>query len=580
MEASSLAARRAGDLAAIVRALAAPEPLDERAIGRVLRRFPKDGRGFYSKREILRAYRDGAWRPLPDAEFAARLRTCPTRTLSGVTPVTVLTRPFPCPGRCIFCPSDVRMPKSYLASEPGCQRAERNRFDPYLQTWNRLAAYRGMGHPTDKIELIVLGGTWSHHPVAYQRWFVARCFEAMTDFGEGHDARDAVATPAPRVPGLSARGSYNQRIAPLSRVVAGEEASWRRVEQAQRANEDAHARCVGLSLETRPDAITPGEVVRLRRLGATRIQLGLQSLSDAVLAANRRGHDVAASRRAMALLRRAGFKVHVHWMANLKGSDPARDRLDFVRLFDDADFRPDEVKIYPCSLVETADLMQDWRDGSWQPYRTDVLVDLLADVIEQVPRYCRVTRVIRDIPSPDIVVGNKRTNLREDVEARLAARGGRAREIRQREIRGHAVAARGLSLSVHSYAAGDGRECFVEACTPDGRLAGFARLHLPGVSGGAAAAGPAELEGAALLREVHVYGAQVGLGARAAGRAQHAGLGTRLVDRAASLAGAAGYERLAVISAVGTRVWYRRLGFSDGALYQHRATAPAARSQP
>jgi elongator complex protein 3 len=569
---TSLAAARERDLGSIIEAILAEGTLDERALDRILRRHPKDGRGFFSKREILRAYRAQPERPVPDAEFAERVRTCPTRTLSGITPVTVLTKPFPCPGRCVFCPSDVRMPKSYLSDEPGCQRAEDNRFDPYLQTWNRLEAYRQMGHSTEKIELIVLGGTWSHYPLAYQRWFVARLFDALNDFGAGRDGRAGVKTLAPEAPGETATGSYNARIAPLSRVGASEKASWESVEEAHRRNESAEARCVGLSLETRPDAVTPGEVAQLRRLGATKIQLGLQSLSDEVLTANQRGHDVAASRRAMRLLRAAGFKLQVHWMLNLLGAHPEAEHADFAQLFADADFRPDELKIYPCSLIETAELMTHWRSGAWRPYEPEVLVGLLAEMLVAVPEWCRVTRMIRDIPSPDIVAGNKRTNLREDVEAKIRASGVTLREIRSREIKGVRVSANELTLQKRRYASAVGTDYFLAAETAEGRLAGFLRLTLP--------AGPTEcpdeLDCAALIREVHVYGPQVALGDRSSGPAQHQGLGTRLVEWACELASEASHERVSVISAIGTRAWYRRLGFEDGVLYQHRALAGRA----
>ena len=564
---------RERDLAAIIDAVVQADSLDARCLDRIVRRHPKDGRGFFSKREILRAYREQAARPLPEAAFAERLRACPTRTLSGVTPVTVLTKPFPCPGQCIFCPSDVRMPKSYLADEPACQRAEQNRFDPYLQTWSRLDAYRAMGHPTDKIELIVLGGTWSHYPLAYQRWFVARLFDAMNDFGAGRDDRAQGETPAPAVPDPAAAGSYNARIAPLSRIASREEATWERLEVAHRRNEEAGARCVGLSLETRPDSIDPDEVLRLRRLGATKLQLGLQSLSDDVLRANRRGHDVETSRRAMTLLRAGGFKLQAHWMANLLGATPETDRRDFARLFDTPDFRPDELKVYPCSLIESAELMGPWRAGEWRQYPKDVLVELLADLLETVPEWCRVTRMVRDIPSPDIVVGNRRTNLREDVEALTRDRGVRLREIRSREVRGEPVDATGLLLREVDYATAIGREHFLAWETPEGRLAGFVRLALPGLD--AAHCAPDELSGAAVIREVHVYGTQVGLGDRAPGSAQHQGLGTRLVERACERARADGRDRVSVISAVGTRTWYRRLGFADGVRYQHRALASA-----
>ncbi len=566
------------ELSAIIAEIARIPELDAPALDRIVKRHPKRG-GLYSKSEIIAGFRafGGA---LSEDEFVRRLRLRPVRTLSGVTPVTVLTKPFPCPGTCIFCPNDVRMPKSYLADEPGAQRAEDNRFDPYLQTWSRLAAYRSMGHPTDKVELIVLGGTWSHYPETYQVWFVRRCLEAMNDFGAGVDGRDEAGTAPARYRELAApkgrslgSGAYNRVVARhLAAQHAGslldssEASSWQALAAVQRRNETARARCVGLALETRPDGIDDDEIRRLRRLGATKIQLGVQSLDDAVLAANRRGHDVATTRRAFRRLRAAGFKLHAHWMPNLLGADPERDARDYCRLFDDPDFRPDELKLYPCLLVESAELAAYHARGAWLPYDDATLVALLADCIEATPRWCRLTRVIRDFSARDVAAGTHTANLREVAERALAGRGGVAREIRSREIRAGAGGAGGLYLRETAYATSIGGERFLEWVTRDDRLAAFLRLALP-----RGTAPVPEIEGCALIREVHVYGASLPLGERAESAAQHAGLGRALVAEAARLAAEAGFARLAVISAVGTRPYYRRLGFRDGELYQHRA---------
>jgi elongator complex protein 3 len=577
-------ARHRRELAAIVSEIARLDDLDARALDRIVKRHPRSGRGLFSKSEIIAGYRFLAERgevALDEGSFVSRLRMRPVRTLSGVTPVTVLTKPYPCPGRCIFCPSDVRMPKSYLADEPGAQRAEDNRFDPYLQCWNRLAAYRATGHPVEKVELIVLGGTWSFHPERYRIWFVLRCLEALRDFGTGVDRRVAAGVaPAdyraravrPRAPGAS----YNRIVADsLASQLGGgwlhesESAGWEDLRRAQRAGESAGARCVGLSVETRPDCVDPEEVRRLRRLGVTKLQLGLQSLSDRVLALNRRGHDAAASRRAIRLLRGAGFKIQAHWMPNLHGSTPDEDLADFERLFADPAFRPDELKIYPCVLVESAELAAEWERGAWRPYGDEELAELLAGCLARTPSWCRVTRVIRDFSAADIAAGSRTANLREVAERRL---GGTGRDIRAREVRGRPVVASEVARRVVEYESSVGRELFLEATTPDDRLAGFLRLCLP-----APGSRPCvdELEGSALVREVHVYGPSLGVGRRPRGEAQHAGLGGALVADAARSAAAAGFADLAVISAVGTRPWYRRLGFRDGPLYQHRALAAA-----
>ena len=565
-------------LTALIDEIAAAGALDARGLDRIVRRHPKRG-GVFSKSEIIAGFRAfGGAGALSEDRFVARLRLRPVRTLSGVTPVTVLTKPFPCPGTCIFCPSDVRMPKSYLADEPGAQRAEDNHFDPYLQTWNRLDAYRAMGHPVDKVELIVLGGTWSFHPEPYQLWFVTRCLDALSDFGAGIDGRaDAgVASVSYReiepIDGRAPRRRYNQAVrSHLAANLEGgtllhvsERGRWDTLQAAQLRNETAGARCVGLVVETRPDHVSEEEVLRLRGLGVTKLQLGIQSLDDAVLLRSRRGHGVAATRRAVRRLRAAGFKIHAHWMPNLPGASPAADVADFARLFADPDFRPDELKLYPCMLVESAELMGPYARGEWRPYDDEELLEVLTACMADTPRWCRLTRVVRDFSAHDIVAGTHTANLREVADRRLREQGRPCRDVRSREIRGASFEPTSLVLRTSAYETSVGAEQFLEFVTPEDRLVAFLRLALPRE--------PCfvdEIRDSALLREVHVYGASLPLGERAGGAAQHVGLGRALVEAAASRAGEAGFEDLAVISAIGTRVWYRGQGFVDGPLYQH-----------
>jgi len=491
---------------------------------KVLRRFPQPGGGYLAKHILVAAYHQlvasGEWPA--DPALLARIRMKPVRSLSGVTTVTVLTKPYPCPGKCIFCPTDVRMPKSYLPDEPGAARAFQNAFDPYDQVRSRLDSYAAVGHPTDKIELLILGGTWSSYKRDYQEWFVRRCFDALNEV---------------------------------------ESAT---LEEAHARNETAAHRNVGLVIETRPDEITPDELGWLRRLGVTKVQMGAQSLDDRVLALNQRGHTAARTLQAAALLRAAGFKIVLHWMPNLLGATVDSDRADFARLWTDG-YAPDEIKIYPTQLLANADLYAYWQRGEYTPYSTDELVNLIADIKPGIPQYCRVNRVIRDIPSTHVVEGNRRTSLRQDVLAELNRRGMRCNCVRCREVRGQAVSADSLQLVDLIYQPAQAEEHFLQFVTPEDRIAGYLRLSLP-ESGGPALNMP-DLEGAALIREVHVYGQALAVGAGAEGAAQHIGLGTALLERAAELARAAGFRRLAVIAAVGTRRYYEARGFERGELY-------------
>jgi elongator complex protein 3 len=348
---------------------------------------------------------------------------------------------------------------------------------------------------------------------------------------------------------------------------------------AQTRNETAPHRNVGLVIETRPDWVTPDEVVHLRRLGVTKVQLGVQSLDDRLLALNQRGHDVATVRRAVGLLRAAGFKLHLHWMPNLYGATPESDHADFARLWSDPGLRPDELKIYPCSIIAGTELYRLWQAGHYRPYTDDELIDLVADCKATIPPYCRVNRVFRDIPANDIVAGVKSSNLRQLVHERMAGRGQACRCIRCREVRGSIVGEDDLRLVVHTYETTGRVEQFLSYETSGGWLAGFLRLSLPVCERETFEASETskvwdaipEIAGAAMIREVHVYGPALEIGAESAGEAQHLGLGRRLIEEAKARAAAAGFDRLAVISAIGTRRYYERLGFSRGELYMTAA---------
>lgn len=502
-----------------------------------LRSHPLPSGGHLSKAVLVAMYwegvNDGEWEA--DPELLRRIRKKPMRSLSGVTTVTVLTRPQACPGNCIFCPDDVRMPKSYLPDEPAAARALQSAFDPFVQVEGRLTALTNVGHPIDKVEILILGSSWDAYPVDYREWFVKRCFDAL-------NSKEAAS-----------------------------------LEEAQVWNETAEHRNVGLTIETRPDMLTPQGIAHLRKLGVTRVQLGVQSLDDHILTINCRGHGRTEALQAVAMLRASGFKIVLHWMPNLLGATPESDREDFARLWVGADeegfgFNPDELKIYPTQLLADTVLYDHWKRGEYHPYSTEMLVDLLADIKPTIQPYCRVNRVIRDIPSDHVMAGNKRTSLRQDVFNELHRRGTHCSCIRCREIRGENVDAVGLELRDLTYHAANAEEHFLQYVTPDDQLAGYLRLSFADEGKLPAWRDVVlpDLQNAAIIREVHVYGQSLAVGAEQSGAAQHIGLGTALIEEAARLAREAGYQHLAVIAAIGTRRYYAGRGFRMGELYMVR----------
>jgi elongator complex protein 3 len=609
-------------------------------VWQAMRHHPLPEGGYLPKHILVAAY----YQMVNNGEIAedptllARIRMKPVRTLSGVTTVTVLTKSYPCPGKCIFCPTEERMPKSYLSDEPGARRGLQHGFDPYAQVRSRITALEQVGHPTDKIELLILGGTWSAYRRDYQEWFVKRCFDAMNE--HEHALPESVGSGTSTATNLEENQPgqvtpQEERAAPSS------------LQRAQQENETADYRNVGLVIETRPDEITPSELAWLRYLGVTKVQMGAQSLDDHILELNQRGHAVADTLRACALLRAAGFKIVLHWMPNLLGATPESDRRDFQRLWSGSaaglGLAPDEIKIYPCQLLENADLYQYWQRGEYQPYREQELIDLIADLKPSIPRYCRVNRVIRDIPSTHVVEGNKRTSLRQDVALELHRRGQKCDCLRCREVRGQVIDLTTLRLDDLIYYPAYAEEHFLSFVTPEDQVAGYLRLSLPmlpfydgrleppsslqnlpllqdsssllvslllqgtgktsslskisdgdGMNNDLSAWLPAsemdpgsrsrrderaaafiqypetvlpDLKGAALIREVHVYGQSLPVGIEQTGAAQHAGLGTRLIEQAEVIACQHGFHHLAVIAAIGTRPYYLSRGFKRGETY-------------
>jgi elongator complex protein 3 len=486
-----------------------------------------------SQANVLRAYQKlvESGELKRDAQFESFLGRKSVRSDSGIAPITVLTKPFPCPGKCVYCPTEVTMPKSYLSNEPAAQRALNHRFDPYRQVADRILALKSIGHSAHKIELIVKGGTWSSYPRAYQTWFIKRCFD-----GANHAS-------GKRVRSTTLRG-------------------------AQDANENAEHRIIGLTLETRPDFIKPKEVARLRELGCTRLEIGLQHTSNAVLDLIKRGHSVEDCYTALALLRDAGFKTDLHMMPQLPGATPDMDVAAIRELFANPALRPDMIKVYPCVVTPNSELYGWWKSGDFKPYSDEALFEVLLKTKQLVPRYCRISRLIRDIPNSSIVAGNMSTNLREVLQRELGKRGGKCVCLRCREIIRHPSLAGELpTLFDDAYEASGGMEHFLSFETPDrAAVFAFARLRLPKLDSRAPGNSVLEklipeIKGAAFIRELHTYGTQLGIGARDEKASQHKGFGRKLMTEAERIARKAGYTKLAVISGIGVRGYYRKLGY-------------------
>jgi elongator complex protein 3 len=445
------------------------------------------------------------------------LKTKPTRTLSGVSTIAVMTAPFKCPGKCIYCPSSKIAPKSYTGFEPSAMRGLRNNWDAYKIVKNRLAQLQAVGHITEKNEVIIQGGTFTTLPWSYQRNFVKKIFDAFN--------------------GIKAKT----------------------LKEAQKLNEKASNRVVSLIIETRPDFCTKKEIKKLLKLGVTRVELGLQSVYDDVLQKIKRGHDLAECKRAIKELKDAGFKVDLHIMLGLPGSTKKKDIEMFRILFEDEDLKPDGLKIYPTAVLPNTELYKIWKCGQYKPINESYIINVLTKVkAKYIPPYCRIKRIMRDIPGNLISAGYKRLNLREVVQLKLHEKGLSCRCIRCREV-GHKYKKEGklpkeIKLKIIQYYASKGKEFFIscEDLKQD-ILLGFARLRIANDK--------------AFLRELHVYGETVPLNKKNKNAFQHKGIGKRLLAEAENIAKENKIKELLVLAGVGAKPYYKKLGYNEKGFY-------------
>lgn len=478
------------------------------------------------------------------------LRKAKIRSLSGIAIVTSLVKPYACPGKCVYCPTEVRMPKSYIASEPAAARALRLNFSPYEQMRRRILMLEANGHPTDKIEYIVKGGTWNAYPLQYQYWFILESFRAA------NEAARQTAT-------LQQTLTENSPLEELQDAL----------EKEQRKNEYSKHRLIGVTFETRPDAISPKTIYHMRQQGCTRIELGLQATDDKILALINRGHTVQQFRDAIYLLRQAGFKVDLHFMPDLPGSSPEHDIKMYREIFQDPGLRPDMVKIYPCVVVPSAELYDWYLNGRYQPYGEAGLFRALLQIKLDTPRYCRISRLIRDIPANEITAGNKITNLREKLTAELKSQGKKCVCLRCREIGRVTTAPQRINASaprlfIESYETIGGTEHFLTFEDKERQAVyAFLRLRIPNIEKSNRATANMlhrllpGISDCAFIRELHTYGQLVSIGKKEDKASQHKGLGKKLMAEAERLAKKNGCKKMAVISGVGVRGYYRKLGY-------------------
>jgi elongator complex protein 3 len=489
-------------------------------------------------------------------ELEAVLQRKPVRTASGVSPVAVMTSPHMCPhGKCLYCPggpaSEFSSSQSYTGHEPAAARGEQNDYDPYGQVTLRLEQLREIGHPVDKVELILMGGTMTARSHDYQEWFVKRALEAMNDY-------DLDAEPTP---------SEAESFAPDP-----ENVEFRYLEDVIAENETGDIRNIGTTFETKPDWCDPEQIDRMLRLGGTKVEVGVQTTYERINREMHRGHGVQASIDANRRLRDAAFKVGFHMMPGQPGMSTEMCLEDFRRIFTEEAWKPDYLKIYPTLIVRDTVTYDMWRQGEFEPLDNDEAADLVAEIKSMVPRYTRLQRVQRDIPADFIDAGVWKSNLRQLARKRMAEHGWTCECIRCREVGMNDEDPEDVELDVLTYEAGGGTEQFIsfEDFEKD-LLVGFCRLRLPnhaaGRSGPVAGTDPVrrELTDAALVRELHVYGSEVGVGQSGDGH-QHRGYGRRLLAKAEDLARDAGYDKLSVISGIGVRQYYReKLGYyQDG----------------
>ncbi len=493
-------------------------------------------------------------------ESEKSIKTKPGRTLSGVAPAAVMTKPGTCKhikkgiGPCTMCPGGLNSvfgstPQSYTGNEPASMRGKRNKYDPYLQIFNRLEQYILLGHNVEKIELIVMGGSFLDFNKKYREEFITYCFKALNDFGKIFFKKKFDFKKFKKFFELPCDDIGNiERIEKLQKKILKLKGK-SPLEREQKRNEKNRIRAVALCVESRPD-ITINDGKELLRLGVTRVEIGIQSLYDSVLDKINRGHKVSDSINCLKMLRELGFKVSVHYMIGLPGSTKKMDLYGFKKLFSDENFKPDMLKIYPCIVMKGTKLEEEYLNGKYKPMSNLEAAELIAEMKRIIPEYCRVQRIQRDI-TKGITAGVDKSNLRQDVKKIMKERNWECRCIRCREI-GRTSKIGKEKLEVSEYNASNNKEFFIQITK--GGLIGFCRLRFVNDYG--------------IVRELHVYGESAELGK--IGKVQHRGYGKLLMKKAEEICKKNKKRKLLVISGVGAKMYYKKLGYKKYGYYMSK----------
>jgi len=480
------------------------------------------------------------------------LRKRAVRSLSGVSVISILTKPWGCPGKCVYCPSYEGLPKSYVPNEPAVMRAELNEFDPIRQIWNRLRSLEITGHRIEKCDIRIIGGTWSVYPLLYQESYIRDIYDAHTTYSELR--KNLLKTE------MSGEKFASFEISPDFQIQKSAT-----LEEAKKRNETAESRVIGIAVETRPDELHNLEIFRLRRYGVTRVEIGYQSTDDAINTISKRGHGNRESIAATKILKDAGFKIVAHMMPNLLGSTPEKDIESLRTVFENPDFRPDELKIYPMVVTPHTELEGIWRGGGFTPYNDEILVDLMAKLQGLIPEYVRLNRMYRDIPASEILAGSHLANLRQVTDERMKKLGIIRTDISAREIRDKVNKPESAVLDVTEYTASGGKEYFLQWIDPKDRTVfSLLRLRVPSPIFEKTEHPIGVLKNAAIIREIHTFGDQLRIEEKSDGSGQHMGFGKRLIARAEEIIreNYPEIEKMAVIAWVGVRGYYEKLWYT------------------